>query len=113
MLEQPILPRKHLKQRQVGIIAHGEDVGAGTLTDRQMLPTLRIPTGQLSILNRSARGAAVTQQYQIRIGMPDTEHCCSAVSSARCRSVPPRSLLERTKSRARCTLAGSATTGAA
>ena len=68
VLQQTILPGKDLKQRQVGIVAHGEDVGAGTLTLRHALPVLRVPTGQLAILNGSTRGAAVTQQYQIRIG---------------------------------------------
>ena len=67
MFEQAILTSEHAKERQVGIVADGENVSAGTLRFRKLLPRGRVPGGDLSILNGTARRAAVAQDDQISI----------------------------------------------
>src|SRR5271165_390846 len=68
MLKQSILAGEHTQQRQVGVVAHTEDIGAWTLGLRQMFPGLRIPAGQLAVLDGSTCRAAVAQQYEIGTG---------------------------------------------
>ncbi len=45
-----VLPGEHAEQRQVGIVADGENVRARTLRFRELLPRRRVPGGQFAIL---------------------------------------------------------------
>ena len=67
LFEQPVFAREHAKQRQVSVVADGENVGARTLRVRKLLPRRSVPSREFSILNGPARRSSIAQNDQIWI----------------------------------------------